>query len=159
MIRNFRARTGPFLAATAILASGCASIVNDNTQPMRIETRSASGQLVAGMECKLSNDHGTMTVRSGETTMVRRSSKDIDIRCQDGKGADASARAISRANAGLAGNVIFGGGIGMIVDHNRGTAYTYPTWVQLVVGKTLVFDRSAEKEGQPVLGVEPMGAR
>jgi hypothetical protein len=29
--------------------------------------------------------------------------------------------------------------------------------VQLVFGKTLVFDRSAEKEGQPVLGMEPAG--
>jgi hypothetical protein len=41
----------------------------------------------------------------------------------------------------------------------RGTAFTYPTWVQPVVGKTPVFDRSAENEGQPVIGVEPMGAR
>ena len=66
-------------------------------------------------------------------------------------------RAISRANAGLAGNIIFGGGIGAIIDHNKGSAYTYPTWVQLVFGKTLVFDRSAEKEGMPVMGTEPVG--
>ena len=64
-------------------------------------------------------------------------------------------RAISRANAGMAGNIIFGGGIGAIIDHNKGTAYTYPTWIQLIFGKTLVFDRSAEKDGQPVLGMEP----
>ncbi|WP_295959458.1 hypothetical protein [Rhodoferax sp.] len=38
----------------------------------------------------------------------------------------------------------------MIVDHNRGTAYTYPTWIQLVFGKTLAFDRRDEKEGHPV---------
>ena len=59
--------------------------------------------------------------------------------------------------AGMAGNIIFGGGIGAIIDHNKGTAYTYPTWVQLVFGKTLVFDRSAEKDGQPVMGTEPVG--
>jgi hypothetical protein len=35
-----------------------------------------------------------------------------------------------------------GGGIGAIIDHNKGTAYTYPTWVQRV------FDRSNENEGQ-----------
>ncbi len=57
--------------------------------------------------------------------------------------------------AGMAGNIIFGGGIGAIIDHNKGTAYTYPTWIQLIFGKTLVFDRSAEKDGQPVLGMEP----
>jgi hypothetical protein len=53
------------------------------------------------------------------------------------------------------GNIILGGGIGAIVDHNKGTAYTYPTWVQLVFGKSLVFDRQMEKEGQPVLGMTP----
>ena len=60
---------------------------------------------------------------------------------------------------GLAGNIIFGGGIGAIIDHNKGTAYTYPTWVQLIFGRSLVFDRSAEKEGMPVLGAEPVGSK
>jgi hypothetical protein len=50
-------------------------------------------------------------------------------------------------------------GLGAIIDHNKGTAYTYPTWVQLVFGKTLVFDRSAEKDGQPVMGAEPVGSK
>jgi hypothetical protein len=70
-----------------------------------------------------------------------------------------NARAISRANSGMWGNVILGGGIGAIIDHNKGTAYTYPTWVQLIFGKTMVFDRSAEKEGMPTLGVEPTVAQ
>ena len=52
------------------------------------------------------------------------------------------------------GNIILGGGIGAIIDHNKGTAYTYPTWVQLIFGKSLVFDRSAEKEGQPTVPAE-----
>lgn len=85
---------------------------------------------------------------------MRRSSKDLDIVCKHPENPDASARAISRANAGMFGNIILGGGIGAIIDHNKGTAYTYPTWVQLVFGKTLVFDRNAEKEGKPALGLE-----
>lgn len=52
----------------------------------------------------------------------------------------------------MAGNIIFGGGIGAIIDHNKGTAYTYPTWVQLVFGQTLVFDRKDETDGVPVGG-------
>ena len=66
---------------------------------------------------------------------------------------------ISRVNAGMFGNIILGGGIGMIVDHKRGAAYTYPTWVQLVFGKTLIFDRAAEKDGQPHTGTEPETAK
>lgn len=142
------------LAATALLG-GCASIVNDTTQPIKLETKRADGTLVTGADCRLTNDYGAITGRSGDTIQVRRSSKDLDIVCKDPANPDASGRAISRANAGLAGNIIFGGGIGAIIDHSKGTAYTYPTWVQLVFGRLLVFDRSAEKEGKPVLGTEP----
>jgi hypothetical protein len=89
---------------------------------------------------------------------VRRSSKDLDIVCKDPAQADAVGRAISRANAGLAGNILIGGGIGALIDHSKGTAYTYPTWVQLTFGKTLVFDRREEEEGQPVTGAQPLAA-
>lgn len=144
--------------ACAIAMTGCASIVNETTHPMKIETTTADGTNVDGAECKLVNDYGTTMAKSGETSQVRRSSKDLDITCRHPSNPDAVARAISRANAGLAGNIIFGGGIGAIIDHNKGTAYTYPTWVRMVFGKTLVFDRSAEKEGQPVQGTEPIVA-
>ena len=53
------------------------------------------------------------------------------------------------------GNIILGGGVGAIVDHVKGTAYTYPNWIQLVFGKTLVFDRTDENEGTPMAGKEP----
>ncbi|TFY99828.1 hypothetical protein [Ramlibacter rhizophilus] len=141
--------------AAVLFATGCASIVNDTNQAMKIETLGADGKAVAGADCTLSNDYGSTTMRSGSTTQVRRSSKDLDISCKDPGKPEAVARAISRANAGLAGNIIFGGGIGAIIDHNKGTAYTYPTWVQLEFGKTLVFDRQHEKEGMPVISASP----
>lgn len=34
-----------------------------------------------------------------------------------------------------------------IADHNKGTAYTDLSWIQLVFGKTLVYDRTVEKDG------------
>lgn len=144
------------IISAALFSVGCASVMNDSTQPMKIETKRADGTVVTGAECKLSNDYGTTTTKSGDTTQVRRSGKDMDITCRDQANPEAVGRAISRANAGMAGNIIFGGGIGAIIDHNKGTAYTYPTWIQLIFGKTLVFDRSAEKDGQPVLGTEPV---
>jgi hypothetical protein len=129
---------------------GCASVMNDTTQGMKIETKASNGAVIAGADCVLTNDYGSTSVKSGVTSQVRRSGKDLDIVCKSPDSPDAAARAISRGNAGLAGNIIFGGGIGAIIDHNKGTAYTYPTWVQLEFGKTLVFDRSVETEGQPV---------
>jgi hypothetical protein len=135
--------------------SGCASVMNDTMQGMKVETKTLAGELVAGAECKLTNDYGTFTTKSGDTAQVRRSNKDLDITCVHPVNPNAVARAISRVNGGMFGNILIGGGIGAIVDHNRGTAYTYPTWVQLVFGKTLAFDRNTEEEGKPTVGVEP----
>jgi hypothetical protein len=143
------------LLLSALALGGCASIVNDSTHGVRVETRTASGQMVSGAECALVNDYGTTTMKSGSTQAVRRSSKDLDITCTQPGQPPASGRAISRANAGLAGNIIFGGVVGAVIDHNKGTAYTYPTWIQLVFGQSLVFDRTDEKEGTPVPGRAP----
>ena len=52
------------------------------------------------------------------------------------------------------GNIILGGGIGAIIDHNKGTAYTYPQWIRLVVGKALGFDRNKDKDASPNLGAD-----
>ena len=134
---------------------GCASITNDSSHPLKIETRTAAGVEIKGADCKVINDYGDRTSKSGDTTQVRRSSKDLDINCTSAGQPDAQGRAISRANGGMFGNIIFGGGIGAIIDHNKGTAYTYPTWVQLVFGQTLVFDRRDEKDGSPVVGKTP----
>jgi len=135
---------------------GCATVMNDSMQPIKLETKTESGAAITGAECKLTNDYGTVSAKSGETAQIHRSSKDLDIVCTHPQSPNASARAISRANMGLAGNILIGGGIGAIIDHSKGTAYTYPTWLQLIFGKTLVFDRSSEKEGLPVAGTEPI---
>jgi hypothetical protein len=146
-------------AAAPFVFTGCATVMNDSTHAMRVEAKTLDGQLIAGADCKLTNDYGTIAVKSGETARVHRSSRDLDITCAQPESQDAKARAISRANGGMWGNIILGGVVGAVVDHNRGTAYTYPAWVQLVFGKTLVFDRSAEKQGQPTLGAEAVASK
>lgn len=135
---------------TVLLLTGCASVVNDTTHPMKVETKSEAGDLIAGAECTLKNDRASTTIKSGEIANVRRSSADLEISCKNPTNPDALAKATSRVNGGMFGNILLGGGVGMIIDHNRGTAYTYPTWVQLIFGKTLTFDRKDEKDGQPV---------
>jgi len=134
--------------------TGCASIVNDSTNPVRFETYSANGVEIKDAECKYENDYGHHTVKTPATVNVRRSSKDLQVTCVKAGEADGRGVAISRANAGMAGNIIFGGGIGAIIDHNKGTAYTYPMWMRVVMGKLLTFDRRADVEGQPNRGVE-----
>lgn len=139
-----------YLSAAVLMLSGCASVMNDTTTTVKIETKTEAGEWVKGADCTLTNDKASTTVKSGEIANVRRSSADLDITCQHPANPDAVAKATSRVNGGMFGNILLGGGIGMIVDHSRGTAYTYPAWVQLVFGKTLAFDRRDEKDGQPV---------
>jgi hypothetical protein len=142
----------PALVALAVMATGCASITNDSNAPLRIETYTSAGVEVKDMDCKVENDYGPLTVKTPGTVSVHRSSKDLQIACTKAGTPDAKGAAISRANAGLAGNIIFGGGIGAIIDHNKGTAYTYPQWVRLVVDKLMTFDRRDDKDGAPNLG-------
>jgi hypothetical protein len=136
-----------------VAMTGCASITNDTTTPVRFETFSAAGVEVKDVECTLENDYGQQVIKTPVTANVRRSSKDLQMTCVKTGEADGRGVAISRANAGMAGNILFGGGIGAIIDHNKGTAYTYPQWVQVVMGKLTVFDRKADVEGKPNVGV------
>ncbi|MCW5661438.1 MAG: hypothetical protein KIT60_27375 [Burkholderiaceae bacterium] len=140
--------------ALVVLCSGCASITQGSTHSLRIDTETAQGQAIDDADCELTNDQGTTTARSGSATIVRRSAKDLEVRCIKAGYPDASARLVSRANAGLAGNILLGGAIGAVVDHNSGAAYTYPSWIKLVFGEHATLDRRDETEGR-VLAASP----
>jgi hypothetical protein len=143
------------LLAVAALGVGCASYVNDFMQPMKIETRAADGALVTGADCRLQNDKASQTMKSGDTIGVRRSSEPLQISCTHPTHPDAQARALPRINTRMIGNVLFGSGTAGLIGRSGGTAYTYPAWVQLVFGQTLVFDRSDEKDGEATPGRPP----
>ncbi len=142
------------IALVCAAVTGCASITNDTTTPIRFETFNAAGVEVKDAECKLENDYGAQNVKTPATVNVRRTSKDLQVTCVKAGESDGRGVAISRANAGMAGNIIFGGGIGAIIDHNKGTAYTYPQWMQVVMGKLLTYDRRADVDGQPNRGAD-----
>jgi hypothetical protein len=142
------------LAIALVLLSGCASIVNETTNPVRFETYAQSGAEIKGMTCKVENDYGARDISTPGTLQVRRSAKDLQIVCSKPGEDDAKGVAVSRANGGMFGNIIFGGGIGAIIDHNKGTAYSYPQWIRLVVGKLIGFDRQNDKDATPNLGTE-----
>lgn len=137
-------------AATAVLLVGCASVMNETTHGVRVDTKQKGGTVISGAECVATNDYGSITFKSGSVQALRRSSKDMEIRCTLAGEEPANGTMTSRVNGALAGNIILGGVIGAVVDHNRGTAYTYPTWVELVFGESLVFDRAWQK-GETVL--------
>lgn len=139
------------VAILLLLCTGCASVTQGNTHSLRIDTETAQGQLIDDADCSLTNNHGTTHAQSGQATPVRRSSDDLQVTCSSQGQPDATARLVSRANAGLAGNILIGGAIGAAIDHNTGAAYTYPSWVRLVFGENARFDRRDEREGAPMV--------
>lgn len=131
---------------------GCATITKDANQSVQIETYSKDNQPIAGIQCSAQNDRGRWNVAAPGSVSVHRSAENLIVNCEKAGEATGKGTVISRANGGMFGNIVFGGGIGAIIDHNKGTAYTYPSWIQIVMGDNLIFDRKHEQENQPMTG-------
>jgi len=135
----------------AILAAGlfqgCASITGTELQSLSLEAVDKDGAPVTDADCNLSNDKGSWAAKPPAVVMVSRSAADLLARCEAAGQPPGTVTAISRPNAGMFGNIIFGGGIGAIIDHNKGTAYDYPSTLRVVFGATLVMDKNDDVGG------------
>lgn len=134
------------------LLTGCASITKDSNQPVKIETYSKQNQAVAGVKCTAKNERGEWVATTPGVVSVHRSGQNLLVNCEKEGEQSGIATVISRANGGMFGNILFGGGIGAIIDHNKGTAYSYPDWIRVIMGDNLVYDRKTNKENEVMLG-------
>jgi hypothetical protein len=96
----------------------------------------------------LRNDKGSWTAESPGFVPVRRSSDDLIVECRKDGHPDGFLRAVSRAAIGLFGNIIFGGGIGAIIDHTKGTGYDYPERLAVRMGASVVVDAREDPVAQ-----------
>ena len=62
------------------------------------------------------------------------------------------AAVVSETKGSMFGNIIFGGGIGAIVDHNNGSAYEYPNLIQVLMGGFTKIEKPKNVEGAPGSG-------
>ena len=135
-----------------LLLPGCATITSSEMQTVSLTTKTESGVLVERADCTLSNDKGQWQAVSPSQVAIRRSAEDLMVTCKKQGAPDGMLRAISRAAAGMFGNIIFGGGIGAIIDHSKGTGYNYPDDLPVVMGTSVTVDRqqtaSAEAEAE-----------
>jgi hypothetical protein len=152
------------LVACAALSSGCATITGSDTQSISVATQDNGGP-VSGAECRLTNNNGTWTVKTPGAAAVRRSAEDLLVRCEMQDHEAGTARVVSKVNAGMFGNILFGGAVGAVIDHSRGTAYDYPTMVRVVLGASRVIENGeisvstlAPDAGPPRMSRPPGGA-
>ena len=94
-----------------ISLTGCASIIDEETQIVNVDT-----PCCPGAECILENDNGKFIVKSTpETVTIHKSSEDLMVPCS--KDGHSHAETFeSSANAAMWGNLIFGGIIGAVID-------------------------------------------
>jgi len=142
-------------AALGAAAPGCATITSTEIQSVSVTTVAADGQPVERASCSLRNDKGTWKIEAPGFVGVSRSAEDLLVECRKEGRPDGFLRAVSRAAAGMFGNIIFGGGIGAIIDHSKGTGYDYPTTLAVKMGESVVVDRRDEQSaaGQGATGV------
>lgn len=136
------------LASMFALSAGCATITSSEMQQLALTTKGESGKVVEGVKCTFKNDKGAWEGMSPGFINVRRSAEDLNVECKKEGEKDGLLKAISRAAGGMFGNIIFGGGIGAIIDHNKGTGYNYPDALPVEMGKSVIVDRKDQAPPQ-----------
>lgn len=137
------------ILAASLAFSGCASITSSEMQTVSLNTRASDGQAVDKAKCTLKNDKGAWEAASPGFVSIRRSAEDLMVECKKEGIADGFLRAISRAAGGMWGNIVFGGGIGAIIDHNKGTGYDYPNELPVKMGSSMTVDKKEEQQPSP----------
>lgn len=133
--------------AAVSLTTGCSTITQSENQRVSV-TASYEGKPVPDADCSLSNDKGTWTSKAPGQVDVRKSGENLNVVCKKEGLVDGLLTAVSRAAGSMWGNIVFGGGIGAIIDHSKGTGYDYPTTLPVEMGKSVSVDRAQEKQQQ-----------
>lgn len=133
-----------FVATCAVLfLSGCATIVSGSQQSIFIETPH-----VNGAECKLTDSkNGSWRLDSTPgSVFVAKGNGPMNIVCSK-KGYETTILQVEEGFAGATmGNIILGGGIGILVDAASGAAQKYPDNVILWMKPNSFTSAAARKE-------------
>lgn len=116
------------------LTSGCASVTGSPNQSVSVQTREQSGGEVTGAACELTNNKGKWFITTPGSVMIHRSNDDMQVLCNKTGFESGRAAVVSETKGSMFANILLGGGIGAIVDHNTGSAYEYPAFIQILMG-------------------------
>lgn len=113
------------------LLTGCASIVSGTSQKIMVETPPTTQAT-----CSFKNDQGVWFLTSTPgSVIVHRSNASLLVNCKK-KGYRESQQSIhSIAKNLVAGNLLFGGIVGTVVDMQDGAAFEYPSQIRVPMKK------------------------
>lgn len=109
------------VAALGVALSGCASIMEGQTQSIAIASPPTTGAT-----CTLSNSRGEWSVTTPGTVSVKKSRHDMAVSCSKEGYQTATARIPSDFAGWTLGNLLIGGVIGIGVDAGTGAMNKYP---------------------------------
>jgi hypothetical protein len=111
------------LAITALL-SGCASLLEEDTQEVNVRFMCAEKNLVA--TCDLKNDKGRWRLSTpGKATVINDSSH-LEISCKAPFIPSFTVSVMPMPSMGMLGNLLFGGVVGAAVDVYNNSGMKYP---------------------------------
>jgi hypothetical protein len=104
-----------------LLLSSCASITTGSNQSLSVNTEPDNQA-----SCTLTNDKGSWYINNTPGTVtVNRAFGDMTVICKKDQ-KTGIVKVKSSCNATNAGNILFGGFIGLAVDAGTGAGYNYP---------------------------------
>jgi len=119
------------LLAALVGLTSCSSIVNESHLPINLSFSDNSGG-----ECALRNKRESYQTQIPASVLVRRSDDPLVYDCTTSDGRKANGSINSKVGQIMAGNIIFGGGIGAVIDANNDMHHEYPgSFVIPVVAK------------------------
>jgi len=111
------------LAVTALL-SGCASLLEEDTQEVNVRFMCAEKHLVA--TCDLKNDKGRWRLSTpGKATVINDTSQ-LEISCKAPFIPSFTVSVMPMPSMGMLGNLLFGGVVGAAVDVYNNSGMKYP---------------------------------
>jgi len=118
------------IAALGIAVSGCATIIDGTTQSVSVNTTPEQGAA-----CTLVNSQGTWYVTSPGSTTVHKTKSDLDVTCTKNGYKPGHMLAASHFTGKTAGNLLLGGGAGLVIDAASGANFHYDPLITVPLGE------------------------
>ena len=115
------------LLPTAALLGACASIVEGTDQSIAVSSHPSGAACVLERE---GSQIGVVNPTPG-TVRIEKSTEDIMVRCSKPGHQDSIGVLVSEFEGMTAGNIIFGGVVGLAVDAGSGAMYYYPSSIRI----------------------------
>jgi len=118
-----------FFISSIFLLSGCSTLTSSNEQNIHITSNCKRNNLTN--YCIATNSEGSTRFTTPSTVKIKKSFSVLNITCHSGSFNNASKNINSKPGASIAGNIIFGGIFGSIIDLQNSYTYEYPNSINI----------------------------